>query len=210
MSDDKCGYDDSLIEDSAMGLDFKDDDCNLGNEIINSDDEKDPEDDPSWSFTPSSTAGDKFEADMDTSWVTMRMISHFISVTQPDLEEFLLHHMDAYFGESRAAGAGVGDGAESKDSYSSQQYEIYHSYCDIFEKSMEDFSDEHSKTEIVNTLKKSNQCAESGQETMGTILLDMLEALSDFREFHLMYVEKRQESLGVGAAVSAASAESKK
>lgn len=136
------------------------------------------------------TAGDKFEADMDASWVTMRMISHFISVTQPDLEEFLLSQMDNYFVDNSVASVRE----ESKgNAYTSQQYEIYQKYCSIFEESMCDFSDEHSKTEIVQTLKASNQSAESGRETMGTILLDMLEALSDFREFHLMYVEKRQE-----------------
>ena len=210
MSEDKCGYDDSVVEDSALGLDFKGDGYPLHDEDQESDDDKDPEDDPEWAFTPSGTAGDKFEADMDSSWVTMRMISHFISVAQPDLEEFLLKKMDDYFssendgGKSGSSRTGAGAERESKGqdhdedrTYSSQQYEIYQEYCELFESSMKHFSDEHTQAEIVNTLKESNQCAESGRETMGAILLDMLEALSDFREFDLMFTEKRNEDLGL-------------
>lgn len=199
MSDEKCDYDDSIIEDSAVGLDFKND-TSMSNDIVHSDDDKDPEDDPDWALSNTDIAGDKFEADMDASWVTMRMISHFISVTQPDLEEYLLAHMDEYFTTNALVG-----GECKGDDYSAQQYEIYRNYCSIFEDSMSDFSDEHSKAEIVQTLKASNRAAENDRETMGTILLDMLEALSDFKEFHLMYIEKREESSCI-----AVSSESKK
>ena len=190
MAEDKCGYDDSIVEESARGLDFKSDDL-LSNEIMNSDDDKDSEDDPSWAFTGCGSAGDKFDADMDASWVTMRMISHFISSTQPDLEEYLLNNMNKYF-ECNSETVSESKGCD----YSNQQYEIYQNYCNLFEKSMVDFTDEYSKAEIVKTLKTASQSAERGVESMGTILLDMLDALSDFKEFHLMYVEKLSESCG--------------
>lgn len=201
MSDDKCGYDDSIIEESALGLDFKSDGV-ISDEIDHSDDDKDPEDDPSWSFTGTGTAGDKFETDMDASWITMRMISHFMSVTHPDLEEYLLAQMDEYFA---CTPDGPGGGESKGGDYSTGQYEIYQKYCSIFEESMSDFSDEHSRAEIVQTLKAANKASESNHETMGTIFLDMLEALSDFKEFHTMYVDKRVEVIDTSA-----SSESKK
>lgn len=107
----------------------------------------------------------------DTSFLMLRMGSHFLSIIQPKLEHFFKQNVSAFFHSGTNLGSST---------HSLRQYDIYQEYTEIFETGMKAFLEEYSKKEIVDALKRANEKLDQGRESMGTIMLDLVSALSSF------------------------------
>ena len=107
----------------------------------------------------------------DTSFLMLRMSSHFLSTILPRLEEFVRKNINRFF----ESGSNIGTSA-----FSLLQYDLYQEYTEIFEQGMESFLKESSKEELVQALKRANEKESQGRESMGTIMLELISALSCF------------------------------
>ena len=132
------------------------------------DNENENEEVPEW-------ADDKISSDSvdndGTSFLMLRMGSHFLATIQPKLELFFRQNVNAFF----HSGANLGS-----STHSLRQYDIYQEYTEIFEVGMKGFLEEYSKEEIVDALKRASEKLDQGRESMGTIMLDLISALSSF------------------------------
>lgn len=143
--------------------------------VMSDDDEVIPE----WS-----NEGESEDAKSEASWLMMRMTSHFLNFVQPSLDEFLLKYAKEYYEES-----------VKLDDFTIRQYELYENYIEIFESNMGTFQSEYLKTEFIETLKIATFEKSDGKDTMGSMLITMLESLSNFREFDEMVKEFWEERI---------------
>lgn len=107
----------------------------------------------------------------DTSFLMLRMSSHFLSAILPKLEDFVRCNVDNFFESGNNIGSST---------HSIRQYQVYQEYTEIFEHGMKSFLEESSKEEIVEALKRANEKESQGRESMGTIMLELISALSCF------------------------------
>jgi len=131
---------------------------------------EDEDDDAVPEWADEKLSSDRVVAD-DTSYLMMRMSSHFLSTTQPELESFAQSRLKNFFNSASNQGSST---------HSLRQYDTYLEYTEIFERSMKSFLDESSKEEILEALKAANSKAKDGRESMGTIMLELISALSSF------------------------------
>ena len=163
----------------TMNSDFKDD----INDYCDDDDtdEKcndDCDDKPDWA---DSTIEYENEQSDGGSYLMMRISSFYLSTVQPKLEDFLQKnvldfHLDV--------------DSSNLSSHSLRQYDIFQSYVQLFETLMDCVSSEYSTNELIDALKEAQLSSAAGKESMGTIMLDLLSAVSSFEDFELMMSEE--------------------
>mmetsp|Transcript_13985 Transcript_13985/g.30903 ORF Transcript_13985/g.30903 Transcript_13985/m.30903 type:complete len:180 (-) Transcript_13985:1961-2500(-) len=142
--------------------------------------EEDDDSKPEWLETDV----DSKSVDPDTSFLMLRMSAFFLSTVQPKLELFVHENAGHFKAESLTRGE-----TKAGESYTIAQYSMYESYGSIFDDCMEEFTTEYDKTEIVEAIKRAEASAADGKESMETLMLDLLSAVSSFENFHAMMEE---------------------
>lgn len=135
-------------------------------------DDNEKEETPDWADEKISS--DQVDTD-DTSFLMLRMSSHFLSNIQPKLEHFFRQNVHAFFQSGKNQGTST---------HSLRQYDMFLEYTEIFEHGMKAFLEEYSKEDIVDALTRANEKLSMGKESMGTLMLDLISALSSFEGTH--------------------------
>lgn len=128
---------------------------------------------PEWADSTYDAMLDSKQAEGE--FLMMRMSSFYISVAQNILEKFIAANLGSFFSEM--------DGSSM---HSVLQYEIYRAYIDLFESTMEQFLSDSSIEELVDALKFSYTQTAAGKDSMGTIMLSLLEAVTNFEGLYFV------------------------
>lgn len=140
------------------------DDAKEGTERYEEEEEAAPE----WDDCAVSSSG---PGDEDSSYFMFRMSSHFLEHVQPQLDEFVHSKLDIFVSSSANLGSST---------HSLAQYDMYHEYVRKFEDLMQGFTGEYSTDQLMDALNRAVRSSASGKESMGTMVLDMIGALSSF------------------------------
>jgi hypothetical protein len=105
----------------------------------------------------------------DAEFLMLRLSSYYISVAQKKLEDFVVQHTAEFCHLN-----------DRSSMYTLRQYEIYNQYTALFDELMEEFTAGCSQADIVEAIKSSNELAAMGKESTGTLVIDLLDAVSHF------------------------------
>ncbi|GMI36214.1 hypothetical protein TrCOL_g10937, partial [Triparma columacea] len=117
----------------------------------------------------------------DDAYIVMRLTSHFLEFVAPTLESFKEKHQKTF--EGRGGERGVKDEDEE---YDLSMTTLYSKFCDIFEGGMEDYLESGAgvpKNHLWRIMKKGVEDSKNGEDTMATILVDLLDAVGSFEGF---------------------------
>jgi hypothetical protein len=121
---------------------------------------------PEWSDAQVSITSSKRG---DAEFLMLRLSSYYISVAQKKLEDFVVQHTAEFCSLS-----------DRSSMYSLRQYDIYNEYTALFDELMEEFTAGCSQADIVEAIKSSNELVAMGKESTGTLVIDLLDAVSHF------------------------------
>ena len=132
-----------------------------------SDMKEEKDDMPEWACSDVTPIAENHSNDAD--FLMMRLSSYFIGTAQNQLEKFVTDNIDRFFINS-----------DDSSMHSTVEYVIYQEYTELFEEIMGHFTETYSKMELVNAIKTSNSLSSLGKESMGTLVMDLLDAVSSF------------------------------
>ena len=137
-------------------------------------DEKSPlEDDgesPEWATAEVSTTNWK---QAEAEFLMMRLSSHYISTVQPQLEDFINNNINNFWE--------INEEMPDSSMHSIKQFSIYQKYTELFESLVEDFTSSYSKNDLIEAIKSAHDLMSQGKESTGTLVLELLEAVSSFQ-----------------------------
>ncbi|GMH46309.1 hypothetical protein TrRE_jg3253 [Triparma retinervis] len=128
----------------------------------------------------------------DDAFIVIRLTSHFLEFVAPKLESFKEEHQGAF--EGREGGEGAGE------DYDLEMTALYTTFCEIFEAGMEDYLESDAgipKTHLRRILKKGVDASKQGEDTMATILVDLLDAVGSFEGFVNFMVDGEDQGGGL-------------
>ena len=103
------------------------------------------------------------------AFLMMRMSSHFIIRCQPKLDKFVQKNLTDFC-----------TGQHNSAQFSVAQFDIFKKYTQIFETCMAEFTNECANTDILSAIKEAQRSTAAGKESMCTIMIDLLDAVSNF------------------------------
>lgn len=134
---------------------------------------------PEWGDCEISADG---PGDGDSAYFMFRLSSHFLSNVQPHLDDLVKSNLDMFVTSSRDIGSST---------YSLKQYDVYNDYVKLFEKNMEGFTSKYSKDQLVEAVSRALNTTAMGKESMGTMVLDMIGAISSFEGKFMLVILQR-------------------
>jgi L-rhamnose mutarotase len=110
---------------------------------------------------------------VESEFFMMRMSSFYIQEAQSRLEQFVAANVALFF-----------DVSDGSSMHTVHQYSIYLDYVNLFETLMQRFMEGCSNEDTAESIKTAQSMEAAGKESMGTIMLSLLDAVTNFEGGH--------------------------